>query len=147
MTKTKNIVRLKRKEGLYLKDTRTVKGRGVFCTTAIRKGEILEITPALVLNEKDTAKVDDTFLVNYTFTTDELSKSMKKKTGVKKHADASSVVMGVVSFCNHGEKPNATVLVDEKGGTLYYILKAIRDIPKNVEICTTYGEGWFDDRK
>lgn len=147
MKKQKNVVKLKRKEGLYLKDTRTEKGRGVFCVTPIKKGEVLEITPALILNEKDTDTVDKTFLVNYTFTTDELSKSLRKKAGVKKHKDASSVVMGVVSFCNHGEKPNATVLVQEKHGTLYYILKAIRDIPKHAEICTTYGDGWFDDRK
>ena len=33
---------LKRKPGLYLKDTGT-KGRGVFCTTAIKKGEELTI--------------------------------------------------------------------------------------------------------
>ena len=25
-------------------------------------------------------------------------------------------------------------------------LKATKDIPKHTEICTTYGDGWFDER-
>ena len=55
--------------------------------------------------------------------------------------------MGVISYCNHSEDPNAEVQWEEHDGTLYHLVKALRRIPKNTEICTTYGDGWFDDRK
>ena len=145
-SKEKNFVTLIRKPGLYIKDTRSEKGRGVFCKTAIKKGEILEITPSILLNESETVQVDKTRLVNYTFVMDGISSKLKKKNSIKKPDMASSVVMGVLTFCNHGNTNNATVLLDEKDGTLYYILKAVANIPPHTEICTTYGDGWFDER-
>lgn len=143
MPKSKTI--LKRKKGLYLKAAGH-KGRGVFCTDNIAAGETLEVTPALILNEDATNRVDKTILSNYTFVTGGISKNMRKRSKVKKPADCSSIVMGVASFCNHGEKPNAEIVWEEQGGSLYYTLKATRRIPKNTEICTTYGKGWFDGR-
>lgn len=59
MAKTKKTTFLDRKDGLYLKHTEA-KGRGVFCATAIRKGELLETTPAIVLNTRATHHVDKT---------------------------------------------------------------------------------------
>lgn len=144
--KKKTLVRLDRKKGLYLKDTAD-KGRGVFCASDIARGEVLEVTPSLILNRAETRHVDETVLVNYTFTTGKITKRHRDfgRLGSVRHA--SSVVMGIASFCNHGEKPNAEVVWEEKDGTLYYILRAIRAIPKNTEICTTYGEEWFGTRK
>lgn len=139
-------LRLDRKKGLYLKSA-GIKGRGVFCTRPIRAGEILEVTPAVILNEKATAKVDETLLNNYTFTVGDLSAGLRARAGLKKSGKASCVIMGLITFCNHSQHPNAEVLWEERGGTLYHYLRATRDIPKNTEICTTYGEGWFDDRK
>jgi hypothetical protein len=139
-------ITLNRKKGLYLKHAGH-KGRGVFCTSRIKKGEVLEVTPALILNKKETERVDKTLLINYTFTTGKISKRLHKIAGLKSHADASSVIMGITSFCNHSEQPNAEVLWEEMGSTLYFSLRAIRPIPKNTEICTTYGDGWFNDRR
>lgn len=144
--KKKNVVKLDRRKGLYLKDTKH-KGRGMFCVDDIKSGEVLEITPAIPLREKETDQVDNTILVDYTFSMPGLSKKMRERARIKKASQASGVVMGIVSFCNHSEEPNADVLYEERGGTLYYILKAIKRIPKNTEICTSYGGGWFDDRK
>lgn len=146
MPKQKKIA-LDRKKGLYLKDTRTAKGRGVFCVTKIPKGEVLEVTPALILNDSETAHADKTLLLNYTFMPGKLSKKLREKVGLKSHDNASSVVMGILSFCNHSEEPNAEILWQEENGTLYYILQATRAIPKDTEICTSYGGGWFDERK
>jgi SET domain-containing protein len=145
MPKEKTI-RLARKEGLYLKDT-GVKGRGLFCLYPISAGEILEVTPALILNRAATAHVDKTLLANYTFTTGKISKRMREKARLGNASQASSVVMGIVSFCNHCEHPNAEVLWEENAGTLYYSLRATRKIPKNTEICTTYGPEWFSTRE
>lgn len=135
-----------RKEGLYLKHTGSIKGRGVFCTQAIRKGDVIEVTPALLLNEQETETVDETHLVNYTFVTGKLSAPVRKKAGIKNADHASSVLMGIMTFCNHDEHPNAEIHWEEEDGTVYYVLIATRDIKKNTEICTTYGDGWFEDR-
>jgi hypothetical protein len=67
--------------------------------------------------------------------------------GVKSVADSSAVIMGLMTFCNHGRKPNAEIVWEEIDGTVYYSLLATRAIPKNTEICTSYGHGWFRDRK
>lgn len=136
---------LKRKEGLYLEKA-GAKGRGVFCTKDIKRGEVLEINPSIVLNEKATRHTDKTILVNYVFEAGQLSKRICERLHIKRMSHTSAVLMGVASFCNHAEHPNAEILWEEKRGTLYYTLKATRAIPKHTEICTTYGDGWFNDR-
>lgn len=136
---------LKRKEGLYLKAAGK-KGRGVFCRTALRKGEVLEVTPALVLNERETSLADKTCLGNYTFAVGKTSKTIMKWGDFKNPEESSAVLFGIVSFCNHCESPNATVIWEENDGTLYYSLVTTAAIPAHTEICTSYGDGWFDER-
>lgn len=136
---------LDRKKNLYLKDT-VKKGRGVFCTTAIKKGEYLEVTPAIVFNEQAGNHIDKTVLENYVFMVGDISQKLRDKYKIKKGTDATCVVMGIASFCNDATKPNAEILWQEDDTTLYYILHATHDIPKDTEICTTYGERWFEDR-
>ena len=137
----KKIPLLDRKKGLYLHHVKGA-GRGVFCTQAIKAGEVLERTPAIILDPPDTERIGKTLLERYVFSVGKLPKAM----GVKNSEDVSCVVMGIASFCNHSdERPNAQVVWEQKGGTLYYILEATRDIPKGTEICTSYGPGWFED--
>ncbi len=143
----KKAVKLDRKKNLYLMDTGTVKGRGVFCTTAIKAGEDLEVTPSLILNEAANNHAQKTILSDYVFVTGNLSKNLRQKTKVSNPREAASVIMGIASFCNHDENPNAEILWEERDGTLYYILRATRNIPPNTEIVTSYGDGWFDERQ
>lgn len=145
MPETK-LIRLHRKSGLYLKDAGH-KGRGVFCTTDIKRDEELEISPALILNEDATRRIDKTILDNYVFMVGGLSAPLKKRKGIKKTDDCSAVIMGVASFCNHDEHPNATIEWEEVDGSVYYTLRATRPIARGQEICTTYGNTWFKDRK
>lgn len=140
-----NIPALDRKKGLYLDDA-GIKGRGVFCRSAIRAKEVLEVTPAIVLNEAATRHADKTILQNYTFMVGQVSRTQRRVARLKDTENASCVVMGIMAFCNHSEEPNAEILWEEKDGTLYYILQATRPIPKHTEICTSYGEDWFGDR-
>lgn len=142
----KNPIKLNRKKNLYLKDA-GIKGRGVFCRDDIAAGTIIETTPSVILDTSATHHVDKTILVNYTFTTGKISKRARERMHIKKTGTCCSVIMGITSFCNHGEKPNAEVLWMEHDGTLYYQLRATRRILKNTEICTSYGPGWFDDRQ
>lgn len=137
---------LHRKGGLYLQDAGH-KGRGVFCTTGIKAGEVLEVSPALILDETDTDQIEDTILCNYVFEVGDIPPAVRKRYGIAKTGACSAAIMGVASFCNHDEHPNATIEWEEIDGTLYYSLRATRAIPKGKEICTSYGDGWFDDRK
>lgn len=145
MSKQKKIF-LGRKDGLYLADAGH-KGRGVFCTSDIRKNESLERSPALLLDDGDTRRVDDTILSNYVFTVGSVSKKLRTVVNIKKPDDACAVIMGVATFCNHDEHPNATIEWEEIDGTVYYTLRALRAIKAGHEIVTSYGDTWFDDRK
>lgn len=140
-----NHVFLDRKPGLYLKHT-DAKGRGVFATTDIAKGDTLEVTPAIVLNEDQSPQLEETTLNNYVFKLGDVSEEMKQKLDVNDVENAVCVVMGMGSFCNHDEHPNAQILWQEHESGLYYSLEAIADIPAGTEICTSYGDTWFSDR-
>lgn len=141
-----DFLKLDRKKGLYLKDTPT-KGRGLFCVTAIKAGEELERTPAIILNERESDRVENTILRDYVFKTGVVSTGIKKSVGIKKLSETSCVVMGIASYCNHSESPNAEVVWEESKGSLYYVLQATKAIAKDTEICTTYGDTWFNERK
>ena len=136
---------LDRKKDLYLKETKA-KGRGVFCRTAIKKGETLEVTPAIILNGKETDLMHETILSDYVFSIGKLEKKTLLQHKVTNKEDLSCVVMGITSYCNHDTHPNAEVSWQEVDGSLYYVLEATADIAKGSEICTSYGDSWFDDR-
>ncbi len=137
---------LDRKPGLYLKMTAT-KGRGVFCLTDIKAGEVLEVTPAILLDTAATALVDKTLLHDYKFAAGALTKKQRRIFGIDDPDKSCCMIMGIMAYCNHDEHPNANIFWEELDGTAYHFLEATRDIPKNTEICTTYGEGWFEQRQ
>ena len=136
---------LDRKEGLYLKDTGT-KGLGLFCIHPISEGEELEVTPSVILNEEANGHTENTILRDYVFGLGEVSKKILKKAHIKNADDASCVVMGIASYCNHDTSPNAEVIWEEREGAIFHTLRATRDIPAGTEICTTYGDTWFAER-
>lgn len=146
MSSKRKKIALDRRKGLYLWPV-DGKGRGVFCVTDIRKGDVLEVTPTIILNEGDTNRVDKTRLADYTFQLGGVSKAKQKERGIRNLDKCSGVIMGIISYFNHSDKPNAEVQWEEHDGTLYHQVVALKNIPKNTEICTTYGHGWFKDRK
>ncbi|HYD19630.1 MAG TPA: SET domain-containing protein-lysine N-methyltransferase [Patescibacteria group bacterium] len=136
---------LDRRKGLYLKHTAT-KGRGVFCVSDIGDGEIIEISPAILLDEAATAHVGKTILHDYKFRVVALSNGQRALFHIDTPGKSCCIVMGVMAFCNHDENPNADIYWEEDEGTAYHFLEATRRIPKNTEICTNYGRGWFTKR-
>lgn len=142
----KDIYKLDRKKGLYLQQT-AAKGRGVFCDGDIEEGEIIEISPALPLDGQATAHVDKTILYDYKFKMGALSESQRALFYIDDPKKSCCIVMGLMSFCNHSENPNADIFWEEDEGTAYHFLEATQRIPKNTEICTNYGRGWFAKRK
>lgn len=137
---------LSRKPGLYLRDTEK-KGRGLFCMYPIKAGEELEVTPAIILNEVATNHTEPTILRDYVFKIGDVSEEMLEENNVNDADETSCVVMGIASYCNDDVNYNAEVVYEEFDGTLYYTLQAVKDIPAHTEICTSYGESWFDDRE
>lgn len=136
---------LSRKKGLYLKQT-AAKGRGVFCMGDIEEGEILEIAPTLLLDARATVHADKTILYDYKFKLGTLSSRLRKLFGIAEPKKSCCIVMGLMAFCNHDERPNADIYWEEDEGTVYHFLEATKDIPRHTEICTNYGRGWFAKR-
>jgi len=104
-------------------------GHGVFAGKNIKKGEIIEQCPILILPLKDYPLVKKTILRNYYF-------MWGKKT--------SAICFGYGSFYNHSYEPNTTYRKKIKEQMIEFI--AIKDINKNEEIIVNYNYSKLKDR-
>jgi uncharacterized protein len=110
------------------------KGRGVFARRAIRKGEVIERVPVLVLSSAEYAKgLSNTALKDYCF-----------GWGV----DRVALALGYGSLYNHSYKPNARY---EDVGPQTKAFIALRAIRQGEEITVNYNgkpgskaKVWFD---
>ena len=100
------------------------KGRGVFARQAIKEGETIEVAPILIIPEEDTDLVYASFLTEYWYEIDPVSK-------------LSFIALGHASLYNHDDDPNATfdVCTETKSITI----DALRNIKKDEEITISYG--------
>lgn len=96
--------------------------RGVFASANIKKGEIIEICPVIVVPIKDKKHIDKTFIYNYYF-----------KWGSR---NQPAIALGLGSLYNHSYQPNAEY--DQKIKKRVIVFKAIKDIKKDEEILTNY---------
>ncbi len=112
------------------KSTVTNAGRGVFAGQSMKKGEVIEKCPVLVLPRKDYPITKKTILRNYFF--------MWGKT-------TAAICFGYGSLYNHSYKPNATYrkLIKEK--VIEFV--AIKNIEKDEEITVNYNYGDPGDKK
>lgn len=99
------------------------KGRGVFATRKIRKGEIFERAPVVPLTFGEWRHVSKTVLGDYAFDWGPGTRS-------------ASIVLGYGSLYNHSNTPNARF--DYRLREKVYVFIALRDIAKDEEICTNY---------
>ena len=110
------------------------KGRGVFARRAIRKGEVIERVPVIVLTLDEYAKsLDSTVLKNYCFAWGK---------------DQVALALGYGSLYNHSYKPNARY--EDAGPTAKEFI-ALRAIAEGEEITVNYNgkpgsraKVWFD---
>ena len=100
-------------------------GRGVFSNQNYSVGEIIEICPAITLNDKDSVGN----MVDYVF-------GFNSKENL--------VGFGYCSMYNHQDDPNANweVLNENK-----IQIKVVKPIQKGEEIFVSYGEDYFNHRK
>ncbi len=101
------------------------KGRGVFTSKKIMKGEIIEFCPVIEINKKDHYMLIGNKLENYVF---EWNNSKK----------TAAVVLGYGSLYNHSQKANAEYLKNIKENIM--VFKATKNIKVNDEILINYGE-------
>ena len=112
------------------------KGRGVFARRKIKRDEMIERSPVIVVPRTQWPTIENTILSNYVFDWGEDEQD-------------AAVALGYVSIYNHSYEPNAalTECLDEK----VIEVSALRDIAAGEEIFVNYNgepddkeELWFD---
>jgi len=124
---TSNDVPLTRCETLVIKSD-TPKGRGVFSTSLIPSGSIIDICPVLPLGaEENETHIKKTSLYHYTYNWSIVEEGGKSKT-------VQAVVFGLGSMFNHStQEQNVGWIRDTR--RLVVVYRALRDIPAGEELC------------
>lgn len=105
-------------------------GRGVFASTSVSKGELIERCPVIYLTKEDYSLVKQTTLLNYYFLNEE--------------EDRSAIALGYGSLYNHSYTPNATYQKHLDEGYIDFV--ALTDIKASDEITVNYNYGNPDDK-
>lgn len=105
-------------------------GRGVFSKELIRKDELIEECPVLIVPRKDYPVLKRTILHNYYFMWGKVT---------------CGICLGFGSLYNHSYKPNATYKKNIKNHIIRFV--AIKDIQKGEEITVNYNYGNPDEKK
>ena len=114
------------------------RGRGVFTTKNLKKGTVIEISPVIVLSEKDRKTIEKTLLYHYVF---EWGDDKKK----------AAVALGYVSMYNHSYDANCEY--EMEFGKKRMTVKTVKDIKKGEELFINYNakaddktKVWFDTK-
>jgi uncharacterized protein len=111
------------------------RGRGVFATRLIRRGETIEEAPVIVIPASQLKQILKTTLRDYYFVW-----------GAKR--DQAAVALGLCSLCNHARKSNANFALEANYMTIRFF--ALTRIRQGEEVTVNYnGYGsnapvWFD---
>jgi len=97
------------------------KGRGVFAIKPIRRGEVIEVAPSLMVPSEDEDRLEASFLRHYLFQTDDGRHYV--------------VAMGYVAIANHSDQSNATFDITKETSTV----RATKNIKAGQEVCVDYG--------
>lgn len=112
-----------------------VKGRCLVASIPITAGTVIQKAPTIKIDRRECDLLDGTSLYQYYF---------RYPRGAHHKDYHGLLVLGVVHLCNHSEDPNAEFVFEDGGAVC--VLRALKDIPAGMEICTHYGdyELWFD---
>ena len=124
-----------------VKDTGTVKGRGVFATTAFVAGELVESCPVIVLYQ------------SFDLLAPKLQRVVYNWGKLAKTDPCTALTLGYGSLYNHANPANMMYQADIENQTLNYF--AARDIVDGEELSVNYNSGgqpeyekniWFDNK-
>lgn len=102
------------------------KGRGVFATTNIPKGTVIELAHYIAIPSEDFEDIQNTVIQYYWYYV----------SGDKEKPNCA-IALGTASLYNHSKKPNAEWKILPRRKMIR--IKAIRDIRKGQEITIDYG--------
>jgi len=110
------------------------KGRGVFTSEDLIKGDIIELCPILKIPSGQLELLDKTIIYEYYFLWDE-------------EGYEACLALGYGSLYNHSTHPNAQILLDYEDQMIKF--SSIQDISAGTEITIDYQDGnrelrlWF----
>ena len=107
-------------------------GRGVFTSSSINAGTIVEISPVLVMTDDDRKLLDKTLLHDYIF---EWGSSIKQ----------CCMALGYVPLYNHSYQSNCEYEMDFENEMIS--IKAVRFIKAGEELFINYNGDWNDGKK
>ena len=107
-------------------------GRGVFTSSSINAGTIVEISPVLVMTDDDRKLLDKTLLHDYIF---EWGSSIKQ----------CCMALGYVPLYNHSYQSNCEYEMDFENEMIS--IKAVRFIKAGEELFINYNGDWNNRKK
>lgn len=108
--------------GLFIASS-SGKGRGVFITTDVNEGDLIEICPVIIISKTELPIIHKTCLHDYYFLWGE-------------NMDQCAIALGFGSLYNHEIHPNANFILDFENETIDII--AIKNIKGGEEITLNY---------
>lgn len=108
-------------------------GRGIFAAAPLKKGDLIERCPIVLLPENEVEHLRETGMVNYYFMWGEDEMHHK-----------AAICLGFGSLYNHTYSPNATYKKQYDENVIDFV--AIKDIGINEEITVNYNHGDPDDK-
>src|SRR6476620_809776 len=113
-------------DAVEIKNTKR-KGRGVFASSDLEAGVLLEIAPVIVMDKKDRALLDRTLLHDYIF----------EWGGDRKEC---CMALGYVALYNHSYQSNCEYEMNFRKHTI--LIKTIRAVKAGEELFINYNGDW-----
>ena len=113
-------------EHIYVKST-PGKGRGVFTNAALKKNQVIEIAPVIVMTEQDRKHIDQTLLHDYIF-----------EWGSQKNL--CCMALGYVPLYNHSYESNCEYEMNFNQQVIS--IKTMRAIDAEEELFINYNGDW-----
>jgi uncharacterized protein len=115
---------------LYIAPTEKM-GRGIFTSSAIEKGTVVEISPVIVMSAEERKILDKTLLHDYIF-----------EWGGNKNQ--CCMALGYVPVYNHSYKSNCEYEMDFENELIS--IKTVRYIKEGEELFINYNGDWNDSK-
>lgn len=124
---------------IYIADTFTAKGRGVFAGRDYTVGEVVEVAPVIVLENEEVTALRKTRLRTYDFDWQVLANTK---------FPATAIAAGYGSMYNHADHANMSYHADPIA--LALVFTAVREISRQEQLTINYnarggGSEWHDD--
>ncbi|MEI7964805.1 MAG: SET domain-containing protein-lysine N-methyltransferase [Chitinophagaceae bacterium] len=103
------------------------RGRGVYTRERIPAGTVIEVSPVIVMEQKDRPMLDQTLLHDYIF-----------EWG--KNKDQCCMALGLIPMYNHDYKSNCEYFMDFEDDSIF--VKTVRVIEKGEELTINYNGDW-----